>query len=481
MTKKEMPKQKTSELDTTTSRLMEVNPNDYEAKLTAHASAEKVIILALIDSSFLDMTLNFYETSIERHGITNYLFLASDHRACETLLDKNISCYVYMTDCNANEATVYGSAAFKQKMNIRTFLILDALKMGFTVLHTDVDIVFLGNPLPDLRSFARRDLACLSDTGVCNAGFIYIRPSEFTIDVYGKMKRMALETKLDDQRALSLALSSAKGANKKSINQAQLLDPNKYQCGFNYFESGQRYFADSATCPQCIVVHNNWIVSKEAKRYRFREVLLWSYDENGYYSDETRKYLMYSNAPHNGANDTNSSNVELDALKMALFIGHVLNRVVILPRFHLAGNKRAERPLNNWIKISCFDGQFYGEYRENAFLRHPKVPEKTKRDISSPFWIKTDRSVAVLGYHPLGVTVLTQSGGTKTITEEIYRWFRNETSTVLNFHSIYGLFDREYQPSIARQRAFVGKLQAAFRPTDYRQLIDSTKPCRVSS
>ena len=101
--------------------MAEVNLDEYKAKLTAHASKEKIIILALLDTSFLDMTFNFYETSILKFHITNYLFIASDHEACETLATKSINCYVYMVDNNANKATVFKSYAFNQKMNIRTF------------------------------------------------------------------------------------------------------------------------------------------------------------------------------------------------------------------------------------------------------------------------------------------------------------------------------------------------------------------------
>ena len=43
------------------------------------------------------------------------------------------------------------------------------------------------------------------------------------------------------------------------------------------------------------VVHNNWIVTKSAKIYRFKETGLWSYDHQGYFSNKTNKYLTYNN------------------------------------------------------------------------------------------------------------------------------------------------------------------------------------------
>jgi len=72
---------------------------------------------------------------------------------------------------------------------------------------------------------------------------------------------------------------------------------------------------------------------------------------------------------------------ELSALKTALAIGHLLNRVVILPRFH-CGLAHSECPLNSLIHIKTFDSVFSGQYRENSFLRHPKVPDSVKQGVT---------------------------------------------------------------------------------------------------
>jgi len=44
-----------------------------------------------------------------------------------------------------------GELGVVRKMNIRTEMILDALVAGFTVVHTDLDVVFFRNPLPHLK------------------------------------------------------------------------------------------------------------------------------------------------------------------------------------------------------------------------------------------------------------------------------------------------------------------------------------------
>ena len=54
-------------------------------------------------------------------------------------------------------------------------------------------------------------------------------------------------------------------------------------CGLDYFEKGNRVFPSTEQCADCMVVHNNWIVSREAKIYRFKEHFMWMYDKDFYY------------------------------------------------------------------------------------------------------------------------------------------------------------------------------------------------------
>jgi Nucleotide-diphospho-sugar transferase len=109
------------------------------------------IVLALVDSAFADMALNLYESSLRPNGIRNFLFVGAGRRACDMLSNASLPCYYYTEDKDTEVASIYKSPEFIRKMNIRTDMILDALSVGFTVLHTDLDVVFLRNPLPDLK------------------------------------------------------------------------------------------------------------------------------------------------------------------------------------------------------------------------------------------------------------------------------------------------------------------------------------------
>ena len=57
---------------------------------------------------------------------------------------------------------------------------------------------------------------------------------------------------------------------------------DKYVSGVRFWDNAGREFYDDSPCSTCVIVHNNWIVGMEAKRYRFREMHMWFHD-GGYY------------------------------------------------------------------------------------------------------------------------------------------------------------------------------------------------------
>ena len=138
-------------------------------------------------------------------------------------------------------------------------------------------------------------------------------------------------TSRDDQNYVNDALHDL----GESIK-IQCLSPELYQLGSVFFTEGRRAFAGDNPCTDCIIVHNNYIVSLEAKIYRFKEYGMWSVDIGGYYSDKTRKYIKYGNPIDFGAREEFGCNNTMEevSLKTALIIGHILNRTVIMPRFH---------------------------------------------------------------------------------------------------------------------------------------------------
>ncbi len=219
-------------------------------------------------------------------------------------------------------------------MNIRTDMILEALQTGYTVLHSDIDVVFLQNPMPLLNEVPPEvDVAPLWDESAYNAGFLLVHPTANAIWIYNCSRYLTKKnSKLDDQTALNRAIRenirSHKGVVKK-------LDGRYFLNGKAYFEDTRRMFAGDNSCGECVVVHNNWIVSEEAKIYGFKEHHMWAVDgPNLYHSDPLRKYIIYGKPALLGRGNDLVKNDEKDSLINALAIGIILNRTVILAPFH---------------------------------------------------------------------------------------------------------------------------------------------------
>jgi len=119
--------------------------------IASRASEDRYVVLAMVDEAFVDMALNFHEASLSRHHIDNYLFVGIGSSTCDVLYRQSLACFHYVDDRSSGEASEFGDTDFMRKMNIRTDMILEALAANFTVVHTDIDVIFLANPLHEIK------------------------------------------------------------------------------------------------------------------------------------------------------------------------------------------------------------------------------------------------------------------------------------------------------------------------------------------
>ena len=372
---------------------------------------------------------------------------------------------------NKNEST-YGTAAFIERTHIKTRIVLDALELGYDVLIVDVDIVFLKNPIPFMDCWDC-DIQIQNDGEEINSGFYYARPTKEAIKLHSSALELAHQNRtLSNQKCLARIL-----VNNTSIK-VKILDDEKFPRGYVFFEAGKRMFADDNNCDTCVIVHNNWIEGRPAKIYRFKEFGMWMVDNNGYYSSNSSKYLVYNNLLRLQATDANQA-LEIEALKSALAIGKVLNRKVILPAFgcdncpyEACKTSSGKCRLHTYIRIKTLDKTFPDSYREHMFLKHPKVPESVKNSqspvylIESPFASqhKNDPTLRLLNIDKT-FKPKNKEGATK---DEIIEWFGNSEISkykVLQFHSLYKAFDiLQHQDG-----NFVKSLSSGLQSTCFRQ------------
>jgi hypothetical protein len=179
---------------------------------------------------------------------------------------------------------------------------------------------------------------------------------------------------------------------------------------------------------------------------------------DGYYTSSSAQYILYENPSRVTWSHKNNDSLlqQLDALTTALAIGRLLGRVVIMPRFHCFHNTVLYScPLNSLISIASFDSHFSENYRENSFLRHPKVP------------VKVHHSIAHSRYFTNIVEARNTSAPVTLSQIELQREFRSVTSRVL---SVGPLYDVRVKFDVSdHQSEFNAAVKKAIITSDYRQ------------
>ena len=159
-----------------------------------------------------------------------------------------------------------------------------------------------------------------------------------------------------------------------------------------------------------------------------------------------------------------------------MILGKILKRIVIFPNFHCHGCadqhvcERANNDcaFNALFHVKSFDSYFIGQYREHAFLEHPKVPDKIKKSISPKIHIvkKGDRQLNV-GRHGNAKRIETKNKR-KISTRDVLSWFNYGSLSefsVLDFHSLY--IDIEF-----KDHAWLNQFDNALKFYNYRQDLD---------
>jgi Nucleotide-diphospho-sugar transferase len=129
-----------------------VSQSPLISAVTSRASDDKFIILTIVDEPVADMAMNFYKSSFKLHNIQNFLFVGFGAQTCVTFDAESVPC-LCRTNYNGTTgaASQFNSVDFMKKMVERNSIILETLKAGFTVLLTDMDVVFLQNPMSELK------------------------------------------------------------------------------------------------------------------------------------------------------------------------------------------------------------------------------------------------------------------------------------------------------------------------------------------
>eukprot|EP00897_Mesotaenium_endlicherianum_P000855 jgi/Mesen1/10770/ME000091S10319 len=267
-------------------------------------NGESVVILVAVTNGYAEMLMNFV-CSLRKIGLGENLVVAAlDEDLYRFAFTQGLAVYYEQASDglkNIDQAScAFGTQCFRQFTKLKSRAVLRVLKAGFSVLWTDVDIVWYSDPLPHLMSFGPGTFPIQSNepnetipgTGIrrINSGFYFARSDAMTIEAFEAITAHAALTKLSEQPSFYDILCGEKGE--------LLVKSGKEEC---VWTNGLRtIFLDRARYPNgavhkfwsapdvtqacrargCIILHNNWISGKDAKKDRLVKNGYWHYDPN---------------------------------------------------------------------------------------------------------------------------------------------------------------------------------------------------------
>ena len=93
---------------------------EFNEMILQRMSKDRTIFLSSVDSSYVIMAVNLYETSLAAFNITNFLFVGSDSNACRLLIERGIACVKHFDEEDGNSSSNWGSLSFKRKTHYKT-------------------------------------------------------------------------------------------------------------------------------------------------------------------------------------------------------------------------------------------------------------------------------------------------------------------------------------------------------------------------
>ncbi|KAK9813171.1 hypothetical protein WJX72_010080 [[Myrmecia] bisecta] len=139
------------------------NAEDYKltSELVGRYAEDKVVMVTWANFHYRDFVLNWVE-HVEGCGVSAYLVGAMDDQLLELLVEKGVHAFGMQSGLSLDDFG-WGSKTFHKMGREKIRLIHTFNKMGFDILVSDVDTVWLQDPLPYVARASEADILTSSD------------------------------------------------------------------------------------------------------------------------------------------------------------------------------------------------------------------------------------------------------------------------------------------------------------------------------
>lgn len=295
-----------------------------EQQLSRHATKDKYVMVTAVNYAYRKMLLNFLCT-LERVGMRDHVVVAAmDPETYEWGVREGLPIFLPSSAPREMITGTYGSLAFRSLTKLKSAFVLEVLEAGYSVVWSDVDITWFVHPFHALNSFMEGDgiaiqsnapmvanpaetalphetVAAVEDESPAgrrrlNSG-LYVAPrNELVITAFREIVQDARQREDTEQPSFDHILCqspskrlynsciyhprSASHQGEKLV--VSLLDRYQFPNGAvlvgdknqNVFETGKSTY-ERLTQAKLLCAHNNWIVGKDNKFARMKDVGWW--------------------------------------------------------------------------------------------------------------------------------------------------------------------------------------------------------------
>ncbi|CAH1798491.1 unnamed protein product [Owenia fusiformis] len=324
-------------------------------------------------------------------------------------------------------------------------VIIRLLDLGYSVFISDVDVYYLADPMSYFDEGV--DVVIQDGWEMLNPGFMFVNNTAESKQLFKRTWDKVLKTNWMIKEQVNVDEEIKTMSEQKTLKYKRLL-ASLFPCGKAYFKPRPIALEKPSGF---VAVHNTHIKGLEEKIYRFKEHLFWINDRNGYFTSLDSRYIQYDN-PNIGF-DNKTLLTETIALRNAIAIANLTNRILILPKFFCFGtrcslaicpkNMTGSCPLSAHFIPRAFEHTFKGQYRESTFLINPRVPYRVKRSISPSLLLNNFQNICFSVNHDLLLSVNNTSISSNQQNNEVY--FEDFTALlepykkfrILKFSSLY--------------------------------------------
>jgi len=274
--------------------------------LLSRRSTDKWIIVTAVTYQYRDMLLNFICNLRLLGAYEQFAFAALDTTTLRWAMSRDLPVFHVTgkrTRFHMLEPDItFGTSAYKQATKLKSSIVLHVLKLGYSVVFCDPDVVWFDDPRRILQStlaWRSADVYIQSDSRdlrkplqSLNSGLYFARSNPSTIDAFESIVRSARRSSsseqphfkrnlcngsaigLDMDTCYYLPKNGAQNVTMVTLPMKRFPNGGLWLSGQTVFDLGPRRFSEVAKEP-LFALHNNWIKGIEPKKQRQLKWGLW--------------------------------------------------------------------------------------------------------------------------------------------------------------------------------------------------------------